>query len=83
MSNVYLDFKNSGDEGHRIYNNLIRHLKDLLGGYGLANESIKEYVLENYNGVYVVVVNKSNHLLKHYIRFSDPKDMTLFVLRFS
>ena len=82
MTNVYLDFKNSTNAG-AVYTNLLRYLLSEFGESNLTETKLKKYILENYGGVYVVQIKKNNTLQKHYIRFSDPKDLTAFLLRFS
>lgn len=83
MSNVYLDFKNGSKHAHTIYNNFITHICQLYGVKNATYVLIKQYILDNYNGVYEIQISKKNHLQKHYIRFSDPRDLTAFILRFS
>lgn len=82
MSNVYLDFKIGSENSYKIYNNFIQHVIQLYGPQKATHDLVKQYILENYNGVYMLQLNKRNHVQKHYIRFSDPKDMTAFILRF-
>lgn len=82
VSNVYLNFKIGDENSQRMYNNFIQHIIHFFGPQKATHDLIKQYILENYNGVYVLQISKRNYLQKHYIRFSDPKDMTAFILRF-
>ena len=82
MAPVYLDFKTMGEDGYRIFMNFITY-HDEANHFESDVENVKKYVAEEFNAVYVVVIRKSGMFSKHYIRFSDPKDLTAFLLRFS
>ena len=81
-NNVYLDFKTMGEEGNRIFLNFVTFSTTTYGWDNTNHKNIKKWIAEEYNGAYMSHLSKSYETQKHYIRFSDPKDLTAFLLRF-
>ena len=82
---VYLDIKSS-DQAAGIFMNFIRDIVGYVPDDPVTETSdfqrIKAALVE-YNAVYRFNQAKSGYIRKHFIRFSTPRDLTAFLMRYS